>query len=475
MRVLGLILLIPLLFLGCATDSHTRKARIMLPYIHGDIGSARAAASRMRSGGKAQDKVIDALEEGYLDFLMGDFQSARDAFVYAEQTDADAYERAMISATNVSRDILSNFTNLTKLEYRAKCSDLIMLHIFKALSYLGMGNVNAYNTEMFPLHQTMQNIEQRYNDIFLKESEAVKNRMQSSGIGAQVNRMMGATPDINMLAPNTAVRNFLNPLALLMAGIARAEANDWENAKVDFNKLYMAMPTALLAGQFKRDVLRREGQEIPPELASLPDLKFNPSGGNVLVVFANGRGPALVQQAINHPLLHAAIPVPRRYFQFRAPALKCSCDNMFFSTEVMADMDEIALWEYRLGYREMITRTIISTAIKEVGSYAATHAAYHAVRKNSRYRQDAELAAILTFLATDIYRQAQNIADTRSWETLPAQFEAALLPMPKERKVYLSVDNIAWAEAAIPQDANSAIIFVHAMQNGRLTHIVFPK
>ncbi|MBQ7650259.1 MAG: hypothetical protein IJS15_04825 [Victivallales bacterium] len=424
--------------------------------------------------GRSVDRVIDSLEAGYLDFLMGDFKSASDAFVYAEQQTWNMEDRAMVSATNLSRNFLSNITNLAELEYHAKCEDQIMMHILKALSYLGMGMPEAYNTEIFPLHQTMQDIEQRYMALFQKESDAV-NQSISRGRASQVNNVIQHTPDLNSLAPNTTVRNFLNPLALLMAGVARAEAQDWENAKVDFNKLYMAMPNSIIAGQFKREVLRRENTKIPPRMAALPELEFNPNGGNVMVLFANGRGAALVEHKINHPLLHAAIPVPKTYMECTVPTLAIIGDGKLRHTELISDMDGIAVWQYRLGYKEMLTRTIIATLIKEGGSIAATSATYNIARNDSQGRGTAEFFAAIVYFLTDIYKQAQNIADTRSWETLPAQFQAAIVKMPKDRRIQLSVDNMNWAEAIIPQSAKSAIIYVHSVNNGQLRHIVFSK
>ncbi|MBQ7651032.1 MAG: hypothetical protein IJS15_08730, partial [Victivallales bacterium] len=427
-----------------------------------------------KSGDK--DRVIAALEDGHLGFLAGDFQSARDAFVYAEQETQKIDDRALISASETGRNIFSNFTNLAELEYDAKCSDRIMLHIFKALSYLGMGKADAYNTEIFPLHQTMQDIEQKYYKMFEKEREEVKNGLDNNKeMNVRVTEMLSVTPDINELSPNTAVKNFLNPLALLMAGVARAEANDWENAKVDFNNLYNAMPNCVLAGQLKREVLKRENKPIPPEMAALPELAFDPSGGNVLVIFANGRSAALEQFTINHDLLHTAIPKPRLFTELNAQSLNLSSDGKAFSTEMISDMDAIALWEYRLGYNEMLTRTVISTAIKEGVSIGATAVTYNTVQNNTNNRAVSTLAGVGAFAATNIYKEKQNVADTRSWETLPSQFQAALFRIPSDRNVKLSMDNVTWSDAVIPQDAKSAIIYVHSVGNGKLTFMVFPK
>ena len=465
-----------LLLFGCARDSHSVKVKMISPYLSGNLKAARLRATEKRAKGPSCDRIIDALEVGYLDFLSGDFEGARNAFVYAEQQSFEMEDRAIVSATDVSRNILSTFTNLSKLEYRAKCNDQIMLHIYKALSYLGMGMAEAYDTEIFPLHQTMQDIEEKHMKVFLKEQDALKRDMQNTnGFSGNVDRRMAGAPDINALVPNSAVRNFLNPLALLMAGVARAEAQDWENAKVDFNKLFMAMPNSVLAGQLKREVLRRENAEIPPALSALPELAFNPNGGNVLVVLANGRGAALEQRAISHPLLHAAIPVPRTYLGYTIPTLLVQGDGSTVGTELISDMDGIALWQYRLGYADMITRTIVSTALKEGASIAATAVTYNTVRNNSSHRGDAELAAAAVYLATDIYRQSQNIADTRSWETLPSNFQAALIKMPNDRRVRIGTDNQTWAEVAIPDTARSAIIYVHCLNNGQLRHILLPK
>ena len=476
MRLAGLSLALSLLLLcGCATDSHSAKAPMMIHYTTGNIAAARNTAENMSAQCESQDRIVAALEAGYLAFLEGDFNASRNAFVYAEQQSNDMNARALVSATEVGRNLLSNLKNLTALEYRATCRDRIMIHIFKALSYLGKGMPEAYDTEIFPMHQAMLDIQQEYMKVFQKESNDIQNAMSGKAIGSNVNGMLSTTPDIDQMIPNTAVRNFLNPLALLMAGVARAEANDWQNAKVDFNNLYLAMPQSLLAGQLKREVLRSEGAAIPPAMAALPEPSFRFGKGTVMVVFANGLGAALEQRSINSALLHAAIPVPVLFPQFTVPTLHIAGQGISTSTEMLADMDGMALWQYRLGYREMLTRTAISTAIKEGASITATAVTYNVVRNNSRHRRDAELAAGLVMFGSEIWRRSQNIADTRSWETLPAQFQAALLPMPADRQLRLSTDNVTWAQADIPPSAASAIIYVHSTGSGSLRHIVFAK
>jgi hypothetical protein len=75
----------------------------------------------------------------------------------------------------------------------------------------------------------------------------------------------------------------------------------------------------------------------------------------------------------------------------------------------------------------VITKTIASAVAKGVAAYAANSAANH---------QSDWLGALIQ-ISTAVYQAAVNIADERTWTTLPKEFQACHIPTPPDRKIEL--------------------------------------
>jgi hypothetical protein len=75
----------------------------------------------------------------------------------------------------------------------------------------------------------------------------------------------------------------------------------------------------------------------------------------------------------------------------------------------------------------VITKTIASAVAKGVAAYAANAAA----------GQQSDWGGFLSQIATAIYQAAVNIADERTWTTLPKQFLVCHVPTPPDRKIEL--------------------------------------
>ena len=135
-------------------------------------------------------------------------------------------------------------------------------------------------------------------------------------------------------------------------------------------------------------------------------------------------------------------------------------------TGIVADMDGILAQEYTMRLPGMITRIVLNTAVKEVGSYFAVKAA----------SQADPIAGLITFIGVSAYKALVNTADTRTWEILPKEFQIAQIEMPADRKVTVTPEGMSPVAVNIPQEASSAVIFVNVPDNvaGAATCRVFP-
>ena len=134
-------------------------------------------------------------------------------------------------------------------------------------------------------------------------------------------------------------------------------------------------------------------------------------------------------------------------------------------------MDGIFAQEFQERLPGIITRIILSTAIKEAAYYAALAAA------NSINDVTARAVALTSVaVAGTAYRIATNTADTRSWELLPKEFQLTQFPMPKNRTVAIALEGHQnrTASVEIPPQAKSAIIYVSAVNENNIKYHVFP-
>ncbi|MBP5638349.1 MAG: hypothetical protein J6X55_02650, partial [Victivallales bacterium] len=368
--------------------------------------------------------------------------------------------------------------------YRGTPRDRIMLPLVKAFAYLGKGDEEGFRVELFRLRESQQ-AAMDANEKFLKNEEERLEKEKADNPDAA-----GSVDQEGMLRneQNAAIQtslaqtrnlahsgygNCMNPFAVFMSAYGFARENDFENALVDYQRLFKIMPANQMVQQYLATTLRRTGREVPAELATVPSLDFVSGQGTVLVVFANGRGPALREVSLHIPiiiprhssLVSAAWPVCE-YYQAPFSTAIATTDEKTFSTVTIAAMDAILAQEYTQAFPSMITRMIVNVAVKEI----AYQLAMESVRNSDPWTK------LFVDLFGTTYKLTFNTADTRCWETLPKEYQIAEFPMPANRKLRITTDGRNATDISFPDNAKSAIIYVNAPSlNGAVfTCRVFP-
>lgn len=476
---------------GCSTvvNSHLQKEPLVTAYVAGRSAEALEKindklvepgffnSSAVGSG----DEVMWRLEAGMLNFLIGNFRDSIAHFNRAEALITDFDQRAVVNLREVGAESAVLVTNLNALPYRGFCRDRIMYPLIRAFAYLGAGDEEGFRVELFRLRENQQRVLDDYNHIFAAEEEAMKRERKTHPAAAGVDaRKVLADSDNRELADQfaeidrvgqQAYGDFLNPLAIFMSGYGYARDGDFENALVDFERLRRALPGSPLVRRYYVEALRLAGREIPEELRGESRFGHRIGRGSVLVIFANGRGAAFRQVSLYIPIYfpgYATIATTAwpvcEYYPAPFRRLEIESGGKRFHTEMIADMDAIISQEYTRRLPGMIARIVLSTAVKEAGSYAATRAA---ARADS-------WAGIAVAIGMALYKVAMNTADTRSWELLPREYQLAEFPMPEDHRIVIAPDGGSPLRLEIPRGAGTAIIYVNAPGGAReaLTAVV---
>ncbi len=475
---------------GCSTvvNSHLQKEDMMNAYICGDNSAVkeeveyklREPAWYNSSAVNSGDELMWRLEAGSMNFNRGNFAESINQFKIAEDLINSYDERARISARDVGSEAGSLMMNLNVLPYRGFCRDRLALSIYKSLAYLGEGNEDAFRAQLKRLRDEQKKVQDDYREFF-EQQQAEINAAKASNPeqakkaeadateeklieNAKSDEFATSIAEMKQVA-NKGYGNFLNPAAIFLSGLGSIRDGNFDNARIDFKRLYEAMPNNPMFKRYYVTVLQKAGREIPTELKGVKPFDFPLDRDCVYVIYANGRSAAFKQIALYFPVM-TAWPVCEFY---HAPyvGFGAVADGKQYKAMTLADMDGILAQEYHERLPMMITRIVLSTLVKEAAFYVGLEAT----------RRSNTLAYLGVLAVGTAYRAAMNTADTRSWELLPKEFMLTQFPMPQNREISIQLHapfDSAVKTVRIPDGCRSAIVFVSAPGPQNLSCHVLP-
>jgi hypothetical protein len=162
-------------------------------------------------------------------------------------------------------------------------------------------------------------------------------------------------------------------------------------------------------------------------------LNGQPLPPTTFVIFETGCAPVRGQIRIDIPIIvtkvsyiGAAFPTLKPQGGY-VPYLTVKANGASATTALVSDMDSVIGLDFKNEMPVVITKTIAATVVKGVAAYAVNQAA----------GQQNDWAGLVAQIGTAIYQASVNIADERTWTTLPKQFQVCHLPTPPDRKIEL--------------------------------------
>jgi hypothetical protein len=62
------------------------------------------------------------------------------------------------------------------------------------------------------------------------------------------------------------------------------------------------------------------------------------------------------------------------------------------------------------------------------------------------------------------YQIAMNVADTRTWTTLPKEFQVCKVPVPADRKIVLSSPENGWRQEITLKEGRTVVVWAKAVE-----------
>lgn len=448
-----LLLLLAALTAGCRT--YTTQSRDMTQaWVAGDAaGAARTFGRRADQKTTSKDAVIWHLEAGAAARAAGDFAESNRHFDAAAAQIAAYENRPEVRLGNEAGAIFSNQQNLP---YEGRPYDKIMLHTYKALNYLALGQPDRARPELIRAYQCQQDAVAENRRRIEEALEAARNSEQRDVIArTQADpRFNQAVADLSRgLEGFRAYADFVNPFTVYLDGLfflhAGEGAADLERALKSLRRVSeVAGDNPAVAADLALAEARAAGRPVQ-------------TGPLTYVIFETGRAASREQVRLDIPILVADVSYvgaafPQLVFHDdHERTLHVEAGGTRLSTALVASMDALVAQDFKNELPAIITKTLISTAAKAAAGWAVSDAAR---------RQDEGLG-LLARLVTAAVQAAVNIADTRSWTTLPKEFQVARLNTPADRTVTVSAPGQAPRRVPLI-DAEVNVVYVKSTRAG---------
>ncbi len=442
---------------GCAPKQAMLKADTLVA--HGFYkDAAKFTDSKIdKNNLYAKNNLLWSLQSGVSYFYASDNNKSIKYFDDSETI--MKFYRQQILAKDISQTLKSTLLNDTTRPYIGTEYDGIMANTYKAISYMALKDTDGARVEFNRAVDRQRRAKIFFSKMINKERSAIeKKELESKRSGKNFeiddtykNSLINQKyPSLHAYKPYP---DFINPITTYLAGLfARA---DGANSKADS--------------------LLKEAYGMMPENENVRlDLEEDITEPTVWLVFENGQAPILKEWRIDFPiwiftnkLSYISVALPKlllRYKAYNYLIIKDDTDKIT-QTKFFSSMDRVIQTEFAKSYDATVRRAILSTATKTAINYA--------IQEQTK-NNNSGLAAFVS-VASTIYQVASTQADTRSWTTLPKEFQLARFKRPKSGNISIRAsNNLLIKNIKLPISQHTLIYVKIATTNAQASVKVIP-
>jgi len=421
----ALVVVLALGVVGCSTYKGQNK--IAQHWQASNLAMAeKEASTKANKKADSKDSIIWRLEEAAVLRAAGKLQESNKSFDQAEERINKYAEEAKTKLGNEAGALRSNQANLP---YRGRAYDGIMLNTYKAMNYLQLGDPDKARVELIRAYQRQQDAVEdnkkqieKTQDAVAKQKAADKQKIEKAQENAKFKSEMDSSyGDLDKLK---AYGDYVNPFTVYLDGLffmaSATGPSDLERARKDFERASsFASENKFVKADLEAMDGVLQGKAIPP---------------TTYVIFETGCAPIRDQIRIDIPIVVTSVSYVGAAFpklkpqEGYAPSLNVAGTGCSETTALLCSMDSVIGLDFKNELPTIIAKTLASTIIKAAAATAINEAA----------RQQSSEAWLASKLITAGAQAAVNIADLRTWTTLPKEFQVCRIATPEDRKIEIS-------------------------------------
>lgn len=369
------------------------------------------------------------------------YKASQAAFDRAEERIAIFDEQAK---TKVGEEVAAALTNLASIPYKGRYYDKVMLNTYKAINYLELGDSDKARVELLRAYQRQEEAKdeaEKHAKIVAEESEkAQKGELKDKkGKSAAYDTNKALADQKTGPAINNALEesnpkaiplypDYQNPFTMFMYGLywlhKGVDGGEVERARKAFESLKQIFPENKFVLADYEDSTKRADGLIPQNLT--------------YVILETGAAATRAEARIDIPtfivtskLAYVGAAFPKLVFNdsyIKEIPIKLGAEKI--KPVLIGSMDGVIATEFKNDWPTVVTKTLISTATKAI---------IQAAIQKELNDKGGEAVGFLGGLALGAANQALTIADTRSWQALPKEFQYARFTSPETGMIELQI------------------------------------
>lgn len=434
---------------GCRT--YQQQNKIAAHWQRSDLAAAEKEAALIADkAADGKDTIIWRLEQGTVLHAQGKYEESNKAFDQAQEKLDQYAEEAKVKVGNEAGALLSNQANLP---YRGRAYDGIMLNTYKALNYLALHDaekarveiIRAYQRQQDAVEENKRRIEKAEEDLEKqKDKEKIKSAEKDAKVQGKLNETYSGLDSLKVYA------DYVNPFTVYLDGLiflANATgSSDLERARKSFERASSFAPeNHFLKADLEAAEAATQGKAVSP---------------TTYVVFETGCAPVRDQIRIDIPIIvtrvsYLGASFPRLQLQnTQMPSLTVLANGTNETCEALASMDSVVGHDFKNELPTIITKTIAATVAKGIAAYAVNEAAN---------QNGGGIGGLIAQIGTAAYQMSVNIADTRTWTTLPKEFHVCRFATPADRKIELQPPGGAQKVSVTLEEGSMNLVLVKSI------------
>jgi hypothetical protein len=350
------------------------------------------------------------------------------------------------------------------LPYRGRAYDKVMMNAYKSLNYMQLGETDKARVELNRSLQRQKDAvaenEKRIADAQATAEKAKngelkdENGKSASYDSDKAQQDSKTGPALNaVLAESTAnlagYGDYVNPFAVfldaLFFSVNGEGGSDLERGRKSMERVTLMVP---------------DNPYIKSDLALATAAAEGKSPENVTYVFfETGTGPDRDETKIQIPtflvtskLAYIGAAFPKLKFNPNfVGALGVKAGDQTVSTATLASMDAVVANDFKNEWPVVVTKTLVSTATKAIIQANAQKSAEHM----------GFMAGLASKALVTAFNVATTHADTRTWSSLPKEFQYARVTTPADRQLTLAAGNDSRTITLVPGVVN--VVYVKSI------------
>jgi len=419
---LGASICLAALVAGCATQGYDRKATSTVDALK--VGNAELALQTLEQQNPDKDKdLLYFLEKGELLRMKGSYEASKETWLAADEKVRGWEDQVKTDPSKLLGDVGSFLLNDTTRRYDGRDYEKVFVNVRLALDHLAIGDWDSARTEIKKMHER----EAIIADFRGKELDAAKSSAESKGLKTTSFKELNGYP----------VETLEDPAV-------RALKNSYESAFANYlaGFVYEGLgEPSLAAAGYRKSIEMRPGQALLEDGLKGLDARVrtrSPKLVDTLIVIESGSAPAISSMTL--PII---LPIPGRSglsliaTPISWPVIRAA-DNSVVPANITVDDKSVPV--ALLTSVDQMARRALSDEMPGIIARSSIRAITKGVAQKAIDDNTGSMGAFgsLLSIAAKVGSVVSEVADERTWRTLPGFFSVARVKLsPGMHKILL--------------------------------------